>query len=134
MSHFQTLEMWDVLECIFLFLFLQALKEFIHIDVEVYIAACDGEFLAHLSPATAVTCENPTMINQSVNILLCSIKKKSVRPGEAEQLRVLRQRASHLHVLPDRTRRHAARAVQRRPGKKERHDCKDAPLADILLR
>lgn len=112
-------------------LFLQALKEFIHIDVEVYIAACDGEFLAHLSPATAVTCEMPTMINQSISS--CA-QKKSVRPGEAEQLRVLRQRASDLHVLPDRTRRHAARAVQTRPGKKQRHDCKDAPLADILLR
>lgn len=67
-------------------LFLQALKEFIHIDVEVYIAACDGEFLAHLSPATAVTCEMPTMINQSISS--CA-QKKSVRPGEAEQLRVL---------------------------------------------
>lgn len=51
----------------FFVLFLQALKDFIHIDVEVYIAACDGEFLAHFSRATAVTCKNPTMINELIS-------------------------------------------------------------------
>lgn len=64
--HVKTLEMWDVLTFCFV-LFLQVLKEFIHIDVEVYIAACDGEFLAHFSRATAVTCENPTMINELIS-------------------------------------------------------------------
>lgn len=32
--------------------FLQVLKEFIHIDVHVYIVSCDGEFLVHHSPET----------------------------------------------------------------------------------